>query len=68
MNDFAKYDTVRNLGPVNKVNEHQIAEEIVCLARDYKKRLRMSEAGKSLIDAKGVDRIFSEIPGELFDA
>ena len=68
MNDFAKYDTVRHLGPVDKVNEHQIIEEITCLARDYKKRLKMSEAGKSLIDGKGVDRIFSEIPRELFYA
>jgi len=65
MNDFAKYDTVRHIGPVNKVNEHQIAEETTCLARDYKKRLKMSEAGKSLIDGKGIDRIFSAIPGEL---
>jgi len=68
MNDFAKYDTVRHLGSVNKVNKHQIAEEIICLAKDYKKRLQMSEAGKLLIDGKGVDRIFSEIPRGLLDA
>lgn len=68
MNDFAKYDTVRHLGPVNKVDKHQIAEAIACLAKDYKNRLKMSEAGKLLIDGNGIDRIFTEIPRELIYA
>lgn len=62
MNDFAKYGTVCHLGPVNKVNKHQITEAITCLAKDYKKRLQMSEAGKLLVDGNGIDRIFNEIP------
>lgn len=65
MNDFTKYDTVSHLGPVNKVNKHQIAEAITCLAGDYKKRLQMSEAGKLLVDGNGIDRIFTEIPREM---
>ncbi len=65
MNDFAKYDTVCHLGPVNKVNKHQITEAITCLAKDYKKRLQMSEAGKLLVDGNGIERIFNEIPKEV---
>jgi len=68
MNGFAKYDTVCHLGSVNKVNKHQIIETIVCFVKDYKKRLKMSEAGKVLVDGNGIDRIFTEIPKKLIYA
>jgi spore coat polysaccharide biosynthesis predicted glycosyltransferase SpsG len=67
MNDFTKYNTVCHLGSVNKVNKHQIAEAITYLAKDYKKRLKMSKASKSTIDGKGIERIFYEIPRGIFD-
>ena len=38
------------------------------LIKDYEQREQMSDSGKSLIDGKGVDRIFSEIPRGLFYA
>jgi len=65
MNDFATYGTVLHLGPVNMLKKHKISEAVTNLAKDYKMRKQMSDAGKALIDDKGIDRICTEISKEL---
>ena len=68
MSDFARYKTVRHLGPASKLNRAQISDAITCLANDYELRCKMSERGKALIDGNGIARIFAEIPGEVLYA
>jgi UDP-2,4-diacetamido-2,4,6-trideoxy-beta-L-altropyranose hydrolase len=68
MDDFAEYNSVWHLGPVNDVSKLEIVEAVTSLAKDSKKRSDMAEAGRLLIDGNGINRIFSEIPRELFYA
>lgn len=68
MNEFAKCGSVIHLGEVNAVQTHQITYAVRTLINNYNKRKQMSDIGKSLIDGKAMDRIFSEIPKELINA
>ena len=68
MVDFASYGTVVHLGANEKVTEENILDAVIALMNDEIIREKMSNAGKQLIDGKGIERIFDSIPGELIYA
>ena len=63
---FEKEGTALNLGFGTEICEEHIVEAVVLLMRDYAFRAKMSKRGKQLIDGKGIERIFSEIPSEVW--
>ena len=56
-----------NLGFGRDVNEDDIRKAIGKLAGDYELRLRMSEAGRDIIDGKGSERIAAEISTAFYE-
>lgn len=68
MEQFAKYGSILHLGSVSEVSKHKIINTVTNLVSDYDKRKQMSKHGKSLIDGKGIDRLFTEIPWDLIYA
>lgn len=68
MEDFAGHGTVVHLGAIEEVTEDIIFGAVTALMKDKLNREKMSNAGKQLIDGKGIERIFDCIPGELIYA
>lgn len=64
--EFEREGTTLNLGLGSKVDEADISEAIEKLLRDDTLRAEMSRRGKRLVDGKGIERIISEIPQEVF--
>ena len=63
---FEKEGTALNLGLGTEVGEEEITEAVAVLMRDYALRAKMSKRGKQLIDGRGIERIISEIPSEVW--
>jgi len=68
MDDFANYGTVVHLGNNEDVTAENILGAVTALVKDEIKRVKMSNAGKQLVDGKGIERIFNCIPEELIYA
>ena len=49
------------LGSGSKITEDTVVEGLVPLIKDYDARVGMSEAGKMLVDGRGIDRIIDAI-------
>jgi UDP-2,4-diacetamido-2,4,6-trideoxy-beta-L-altropyranose hydrolase len=56
-----KYGTIKIIGKVNEISEEKIRSVFKELAADFKKRKKMSEKGRELIDGKGSSRVASII-------
>ena len=65
MDDFANYGTLVHLGNNEEVTEENILRAVTALMKDEIKREKMSNAGKQLVDGKGIERIFNYIPEKL---
>jgi UDP-2,4-diacetamido-2,4,6-trideoxy-beta-L-altropyranose hydrolase len=65
MDDFVRYNCVEHLGHADIVKDSQIAEATINLMNDFKKRQRMSDSGKLMIDGCGVERIFSKVTSKV---
>ena len=68
MVDFVSYGTVVHLGANEEVMEENILDAVIALLKDEKIRKKMSNAGKQLVDRKGMERIFDSIPKEMIYA
>ena len=68
MDDFANYGTAIHLSQNDKFTEENFLDVVFELMRDKKKRSEMSQAGKKLVDGKGIERIFNFIPQNLIHA
>jgi UDP-2,4-diacetamido-2,4,6-trideoxy-beta-L-altropyranose hydrolase len=68
MDDFANYGTLVHLGANEEVTEETILGAVTKLIKDEINRGKMSNAGKQLVDGKGMERIFDSIPGEMIYA
>jgi spore coat polysaccharide biosynthesis predicted glycosyltransferase SpsG len=68
MVEFASYGTVVHLGANEEVTEETILGAVTALIKDEINRGKMSNAGKQLVDGKGMERIFDSIPGEMIYA
>lgn len=64
--EFEKEGTTLNLGLGTGINEADIAEVVSRLLRDDALRAEMSKRGRKLVDGKGIERIISEIPQEVW--
>lgn len=64
--EFEKEGTALNLGLGTRVSEEDIAEAVRRLLGDDSLRGKMSKRGRKLVDSKGVERIISEIPSEVW--
>jgi UDP-2,4-diacetamido-2,4,6-trideoxy-beta-L-altropyranose hydrolase len=65
MKEFEAAMTSLHLGLNSKINEQNISEAIGRLLQDYALRAEMSKKGKQLVDARGIERIISQIPLEI---
>jgi len=65
MREFAAYGSVLHLGEGNKVSTRELAQAILSLMNDYDRRKKMAQAGRALLDTKGVERIVFEILGSF---
>lgn len=63
--EFEKEQTILHLGLNSRVSEEDVAGATARLLRDYALRAEMSKRGKALVDGRGIERIISEIPGEV---
>jgi spore coat polysaccharide biosynthesis predicted glycosyltransferase SpsG len=61
MAPFAARGTLLHLGAAESVSASQIREAVAALAADPERRQAMTEAGRDLVDGKGISRIVSEI-------
>ena len=68
MVEFASYGTVVLLGDNEEVTEENILSAVTAMIKDEINRGKMSNAGKQLVDGKGMERIFDSIPGEMIYA
>jgi UDP-2,4-diacetamido-2,4,6-trideoxy-beta-L-altropyranose hydrolase len=68
MADFAIYGTLVHLGNNEEVMEENILCAVTALMKDEIKREKMSNAGRQLVDGKGIKRIFNCIPGKMINA
>jgi len=68
MVEFASYGTVVHLGANEEATEETILGAVTALIKDEINRGKMSNAGKQLVDGKGMERIFDSIPGEMIYA
>ena len=64
--EFEKEETALNLGLGTGLSEEDIAEAVARLLRDDALRAKMSMRGRQLVDGKGIERILSQIPREVF--
>ncbi len=64
--EFEREWTTLNLGLGSKVDEADISEAVEKLLMDDTLRAEMSRRGKRLVDGRGIERIISEIPQEVF--
>lgn len=64
--EFAAKGTALNLGLSDKIKNETIASAIVKLLGDVFRRAEMSKKGKELVDGRGIERIISEIPQEVW--
>lgn len=64
--EFEKEGTALNLGLGTRVNEGKIAEAVANLLRNDTLRAEMSKRGRKLVDGRGIERIISEIPQEVW--
>jgi UDP-N-acetylglucosamine:LPS N-acetylglucosamine transferase len=67
LKEFCKTKAILYLGSTKNITESRIAKSTLKLLKNHTLRKRMSERGKELLDGKGADRIFSEIPQEVFN-
>jgi len=67
MNKLEKFGTALYVGFGKEVTSNDIYTSIKKLLEDYSLRKKMSKRGKELFDGKGVKRILSEIPKEVFN-
>ena len=65
MDDFASYGSAMHIGYSEDVTNENIINGVYELIDDRKKRQKMSELGKQLVDGHGIERIFKCIPGYL---
>jgi len=68
MDDFASCGTIVHLGVKEEVTEEDVLLAVDELINHRKKREQMSNAGRELIDNKGIERIINCIPEELIYA
>ncbi len=66
MKEFEKKEAALNLGFGSKVDEKAIVEAVEKLLKDDALRKEMSKRGKKLVDGRGVERIISAIPQEVW--
>ncbi|MBN1431632.1 MAG: UDP-2,4-diacetamido-2,4,6-trideoxy-beta-L-altropyranose hydrolase [Methanomicrobiaceae archaeon] len=64
--DFISAGTAEYIGHIDMINENDIIIEIKNLVEDYPRRVEMSKKGRKLVDGKGIERILSKIPKEVF--
>lgn len=64
--EFEKEGTTLNLGLGTKISEEDLAGAVRRLLKDDTLRAEMSGRGKRLVDGKGIERILSQIPREVF--
>jgi len=64
--EFEKEETALNLGLGSQVNEEDIALAVERLLKDNALRAKMSTRGRKLVDGRGIERIISEIPSEVW--
>ena len=64
--EFEKEGTALNLGLGTRNSEENIAEAVSRLLRDGTLRAEMSKRGRKLVDGKGIERIISEVPKEVW--
>jgi UDP-2,4-diacetamido-2,4,6-trideoxy-beta-L-altropyranose hydrolase len=55
----AAHDLAINMGPFQAVSPQQLGEVVASLAFDEARRLKMSNAGRALVDGQGASRIVS---------
>ncbi|MFC1904273.1 UDP-2,4-diacetamido-2,4,6-trideoxy-beta-L-altropyranose hydrolase [Chloroflexota bacterium] len=63
--EFEREGTALNLGLADSVGESDIIKAVERLLKDSALRALMSQRGKKLVDGRGIERIISEIPGEV---
>jgi spore coat polysaccharide biosynthesis predicted glycosyltransferase SpsG len=68
MDNFASRGTIVHLGVKEDVAEEDVLHAVDELINHRKKREQMSNAGRKLIDNKGIERIIDCIPEELIYA
>ena len=64
--EFERGGTALNLGLGTGIDEADITDAIGRLLRDDTLRAEMSKRGKMLVNGKGIERIISEIPDEVW--
>jgi UDP-2,4-diacetamido-2,4,6-trideoxy-beta-L-altropyranose hydrolase len=63
---FARSGATLNLGLGDKLEDEAIAEAVARLLGDASLRAEMSRKGRALVDGRGIERIISEIPSEVW--
>jgi UDP-2,4-diacetamido-2,4,6-trideoxy-beta-L-altropyranose hydrolase len=63
---FAGTGAALNLGPVDKITGEAIAGAAAGLLGSAVRRAEMSRRGRALVDGRGIERIISEIPAEVW--
>ena len=64
--EFAGKGVALNLGLGDKLEDEAIAGAVARLLGDATLRAEMSRKGRELVDGRGIERIISEIPQEVF--
>jgi UDP-2,4-diacetamido-2,4,6-trideoxy-beta-L-altropyranose hydrolase len=64
--EFAKTKAVLDLGFINGITGEAIAGAVAALLGDFARRAEMSRRGRALVDGRGIERIISEIPAEVW--